>query len=199
MYIGGISRLFMTVATAGSGGRNARPEVGGRVNDPIAMLKRDHREVEELLTKLAESKPGPRRRSNVEKVEKALALHMKLEEELLYPLVARIVGTEEEKEAEIEHMLVRDGLRQLAELVDKPGFGAAVEMLKAGIKHHVKEEEKEIFPELKRGLDRETLSELGDKIAKAKAAAGMPARTPRRTARPAPRKARPRTRSKARA
>jgi hemerythrin superfamily protein len=169
------------------------------VNDPIAMLKRDHREVEDLLTKLADSKPGPRRRSNVEKVEKALALHMRLEEQLLYPLVGRLIGSEEETEAETEHMLARDGLRQLAELVDKPGFGAVVEMLKAGIKHHVKEEEKEIFPELKRELDRDTLAELGDKIAKAKSAAGMPARMPRRAARPAPRKARSRSRSKARA
>jgi hemerythrin superfamily protein len=139
--------------------------LGGLVNDPVAMLKRDHREVEELLTKLGDSKPGPRRRSNVDKVEQALTLHMQIEEQLIYPLVARAVGQEEAEEAEIEHGLVREGLKQMRALVDEPGFGAVVEMLKAGIKHHVKEEEKEIFPELKRKIDRETLREVGDQMA----------------------------------
>jgi hypothetical protein len=43
--------------------------------------------------------------------------------------------------------------RRGEELVDEPGFGA-VAMLTAGIKHHVKEEETEMFPELKKKLDR---------------------------------------------
>jgi hemerythrin superfamily protein len=133
------------------------------VNDPVAMLKRDHREVEELLTKLADSKPGPRRRATVDKVLEALTLHMQIEERLVYPLVSRVVGSEEAEEAEIEHRLAREGMAHLREMVDEPGFGAVVEMLKAGIKHHVKEEEKEIFPQLKRKLDREQLGELGEK------------------------------------
>ena len=57
-------------------------------------------------------------------------------------------------------------------LVDEPGFGAEVAMLTAGIKHHVKEEETEVFPELKRKLDRDTLARLGDEVAKAKKARG---------------------------
>jgi hypothetical protein len=52
-------------------------------------------------------------------------------------------------------------------------------MLKAGIKHHVKEEEKEIFPELKRKMDREQLSELGDQ-----ALAMMPANKRRKAVAP---------------
>jgi hemerythrin-like domain-containing protein len=41
-------------------------------------------------------------------------------------------------------------------------------MLTAGIRHHVKEEEKEVFPELKRKLDRDPLAELGDDVKAAK-------------------------------
>jgi hypothetical protein len=41
-------------------------------------------------------------------------------------------------------------------------------MLTAGIKHHVKEEETEIFPELKRKIDRDELRDLGDRVAAAK-------------------------------
>ena len=65
---------------------------------------------------------------------------------------------EEAKEANVEHGLAREGLTDLGRLVDEPGFGAAVAMLTAGIRHHVKEEEHEVFPELKRKIDREELS-----------------------------------------
>jgi hypothetical protein len=41
-------------------------------------------------------------------------------------------------------------------------------MLTAGIRHHVKEEEHEVFPELKRKIDRDQLAALGDRVADAK-------------------------------
>jgi hemerythrin-like domain-containing protein len=138
------------------------------VNDPIAILKKDHREAEALLKQLAGSKPGATRRRVTEKVSAALALHMDIEERLVYPLVAERVGDEEEQEAETEHELARAGVAKMNELVDQPGFGAAVAIVTAGIKHHVKEEEKEIFPTLKRNLDRDELARLGDEVAAAK-------------------------------
>ena len=79
-----------------------------------------------------------------------------------------MVGAEEAKEANVEHGLAREGLTDLGRLVDEPGFGAAVAMLTAGIRHHVKEEEQEVFPALKRKIDRQELSELGDQVAAAK-------------------------------
>ncbi len=140
------------------------------MNDPVAMLKRDHREVAAMLKTLADSKPGARRQATVKKLSSALQLHMRIEEQDIYPLVAKEVGEEEAEEANIEHGLARDGITKMEELVSEPGFGAAVAMLTAGIKHHVKEEETEIFPELKRNLDRIELADLGDQIARAKKA-----------------------------
>ena len=70
----------------------------------------------------------------------------------------------------------REGIDQINRLVDKPGFGAAVAMLTAGIRHHVKEEETEVFPKLKKQLDREQLMQLGDEVAAAKRSKRMPAR-----------------------
>jgi len=83
-------------------------------------------------------------------------------------VVQRVVGEEEAEEAGIEHRLAREGLAEVQRLVDEPGFGAAVAMLTAGIRHHVKEEETEVFPELKRKIDREELGALGDRVAAAK-------------------------------
>ena len=139
------------------------------MNDPIAMLKADHREAAAMLKTLgASERPSATRRRTTAKLVAALQLHMQIEESLVYPLVAQRVGKEEEEEAEIEHRLARDGLSQLSELVGEPGFGAAVAMVTAGIKHHVKEEETELFPALKAKLDRAELADLGDEVAAGK-------------------------------
>jgi hemerythrin-like domain-containing protein len=136
------------------------------MNDPIAMLKADHREVAAMLKTLAASEnPPATRRNTTQKVAAALALHMEIEERLVYPLVAERIGHEEEHEAETEHKLARAGIAKMTELVEEPGFGAAVAMVTAGIKHHVKEEETEVFPKLKTKLTRQELAELGDAVA----------------------------------
>jgi hemerythrin-like domain-containing protein len=138
------------------------------MNDPVAILKRDHREVAQMLKTLDSSKPGARRRQTVDKLTQALELHMEIEERDIYPVVQRVVGEEEAEEAGVEHRLAREGLAELQRLVDEPGFGAAVAMLTAGIRHHVKEEEQEVFPELKRKIDRDELAALGDRVVAAK-------------------------------
>jgi hemerythrin superfamily protein len=143
------------------------------MNDVIALLEADHRHVEHLLAKLAESEPGPERNAMVEQLSTALRVHMQFEEQELYPLVARIDG-EMAEEAGIEHGLARDGVTKLAELAGAPGFGAAVEMLAGGISHHVREEEGEMFPKVRSSSDAATLDALGRALQQAKAAAGLP-------------------------
>ncbi|MCU1391915.1 MAG: hypothetical protein JWM34_343 [Ilumatobacteraceae bacterium] len=113
-------------------------------------------------------------------VTAALTLHMEIEEQLVYPLIAKETGAEDVEEADIEHGLARDGLRTMGKMVDKPGFGAAAEMLKGGITHHVEEEETELLPELKQKLERADWLALGDAIAASKAAAGAPLLPPAR-------------------
>ena len=150
------------------------------ITDPLRILRADHREVERLLDQLADSDEGAERRQMVDELRTKLTLHMELEESLLYPLVAEQVGAEDEEEAEVEHRLAREGLDKLTELIDVPGFGAAVEMLKGGIKHHVEEEEKELLPALKDAMDRDEWRSLGEQLVQAKQAAGQPAPTTQR-------------------
>jgi hemerythrin-like domain-containing protein len=150
------------------------------MNDPMTILKADHREVKRLLTALAESEEGAEREKMCDEVTTALKLHMEIEEKILYPVVAKEIGAEDAEEADIEHGLAREGLRTMGSMVAKPGFGAAAEMLKGGITHHVEEEETELLPELKEKLDRADWLALGDAIAAAKAAAGAPVPPARR-------------------
>ena len=119
------------------------------MNDPMTILKADHREVKKLLTALGDSEEGPKRETMAAEIEAALTLHMQIEEDIVYPAVAEYVGEDDEEEAEIEHGLAREGLAKMMSMVEVPGFGAAAQMLLGGIEHHVEEEETEILPELK--------------------------------------------------
>ena len=92
----------------------------------------------------------------------------------IYPIVVEVMGQETETEAEVEHGLAREGLAKLAQLAAAPGFGAAVEMLEAGITHHVDEEENEIFPALRKALDDDTKARLFSELRAAKSKAGLP-------------------------
>jgi len=149
-------------------------------NDPMRILKADHREVEKLLDKLADSEEGAEREQMVEELVTKLSAHMDAEESIVYPKVKAEVGEEDEEEAEIEHRLAREGIDKVQQMVEMPGFGAAVEMLKGGISHHVEEEETQLLPELKDALDRDEWLAIGDALVEAKQAAGLPVPQPAR-------------------
>jgi hemerythrin-like domain-containing protein len=117
--------------------------------DVLEHLTSEHRKVEAMMKKLSDTDPGAERDRLVEELDEALTIHMLVEEKFLYPIVKSKLGREPEEEAETEHSLARDGLMTLQELAHEGGFGAAVDMLQAGVKHHVEEEEKEIFPALR--------------------------------------------------
>jgi hemerythrin-like domain-containing protein len=148
------------------------------VNDPMRILKADHREAEKLMEQLGETEEGSKREALLDELTVKLTAHMEMEEQIVYGPVAREVGTEDEEEAEIEHNLARDTLQKLHEMVAVPGFGAVVDMLKGGISHHVEEEETQLLPELKDAVSREEWAAMGDAIVRAKKAAGLPVPQP---------------------
>ena len=137
--------------------------------DLLDHLIKEHREAEELIAKLEESEPGQQRKALIDELSSALHKHMEVEEQFLYPIVSEVIGEEDAEEGNNEHDLARDGLEKLYELVDEPGFAAALDMVKAGIDHHVEDEEEKMFPELRQkagdrinGLDAEKLEEVID-------------------------------------
>ena len=117
--------------------------------DVLDHLTEEHRKVERLLDQLADSDEGAERDQLIGELESSLGTHMEVEERFVYPIVKDVRGAEDTHEGVNEHDLARDGLVKLRELQDEPGFGAAVDMLKAGIGHHVEEEEGEMFPKLR--------------------------------------------------
>jgi iron-sulfur cluster repair protein YtfE (RIC family) len=87
----------------------------------------------------------------IDELNTALRAHMELEERVLYPAIEPVTGAEEVQEANQEHELARQGLASMLELApDEPGFDGALASVKAGILHHVEEEEKELFPKVRK-------------------------------------------------
>jgi hemerythrin-like domain-containing protein len=117
--------------------------------DPTKLLEADHRQVEDLFDRI-DAAEGAERRSLVDELATALRAHMELEESVVYPAMVSVTGQEAVDEGENEHLVGREGLAEMLELVDEPGFGAALEATKAGIAHHVDEEENEVFPQLRK-------------------------------------------------
>jgi hemerythrin superfamily protein len=118
--------------------------------DVTKILEADHRKVEDLFDKI-EKAEGDDRLPLIEELTTSLRGHMKLEETTVYPAMEPVTGHEDVEEGNVEHELARKGLEDVVRLgPDEPGFGAALDAVKAGIKHHVDEEEDDIFPKLRR-------------------------------------------------
>ena len=145
------------------------PSIEMARTNPIMMLQADHRRVEALFARIAATDDGERT-GLVKQLVSALRVHMELEENHVYPLLAAEVDADLAEEAEVEHQLARDGLAQLEEFTpDEPGFDAALTMVMAGIEHHVYEEETEAFPRLASQLGAERLAELARQLSSVRA------------------------------
>lgn len=137
-----------------------------KAQDAIALLKADHREVEELFAKFEKAKTGEQKRKLAEQICLELSVHTMIEEEIFYPACQDEIEEDTLNEAYVEH----DGAKMLiAEILagspDDRFYDAKVTVLSEEIKHHVKEEEQRdgMFAQAKKAdLD---LAALGEQMA----------------------------------
>ena len=115
----------------------------------IDHLTEEHRAIERMLRELKGVTAGSQRQRLLFELSTSLKTHMAVEERFIYPLIAEHLDGEQADDATDEHVLARDGLAAAEERLDEGAFEAAIETLEAGIKHHVEEEEQELFPELR--------------------------------------------------
>ncbi|HEY1328043.1 MAG TPA: hemerythrin domain-containing protein [Casimicrobiaceae bacterium] len=118
----------------------------------IELLKNDHDEVEKLFDQYEDA----REESNAElkaqivaTICNALATHAQIEEEIFYPAVHKGIDDAADlvDEATVEHRMVRALVDDLAVATpDDELYDAKVKVLSEYVKHHVREEEGEIFP-----------------------------------------------------
>ena len=136
--------------------------------DAIALLKQDHRTVSQLFEEF-EKADEEEQAAIAQRVCQLLTVHAQIEEELLYPQAKEALEGEEESEdlvneAEIEHGSAKELIAKIEGMSSGDDhFKATVTVLGEYVKHHVKEEETELFPQLRKTeLD---LKDLGNRLA----------------------------------
>ena len=140
-------------------------------DDAIALLKADHRQVEEWFGQFEKARDDQRKQTLATKICRALRVHTTMEEEIFYPAFLEATDdTDLHHEAEVEH----NGAKALIAQIESSGpdddyFDAKVTVLSEMIKHHVKEEEQPggMFAEARKS--KMDLESLGAQLAARKA------------------------------
>jgi len=142
------------------------PRANGTRTDAIALLKNDHRTVEELFERFENTSSKLTKAKIAQQACMELMVHATIEEEIFYPAVKHSIDEETHDEAYVEH----DGAKVLiAEILagspEDEFYDAKVKVLSEMIKHHVKEEEQRdgLFAQAKKG-DVDMLA-LGEQLA----------------------------------
>jgi hemerythrin superfamily protein len=141
--------------------------------DAITVLKEDHKTVEGLFKKF--EKTGERahkaQRDLADRIVKELSVHAAIEEQVFYPAIREAAPDVEDTVLESleEHHIVKWVASELASMEpDHERFRAKMTVLIENVRHHVEEEEHELFPQVRKGMGRKVLQELGEKLKEAK-------------------------------
>jgi hypothetical protein len=135
-----------------------------KAKDAVALLKEDHRTVEDLFAQFEKASGDGRKQKLATQICLELSVHAKIEEEIFYPACEGKVEADLLKEAYVEH----DGAKMLIAqiLAGEPSdefYDAKVTVLQEQIEHHVEEEEKRLeglFAQARKaGLDMDALGE----------------------------------------
>lgn len=140
-------------------GRRDRPT---STRDAIALLKADHKQILDWFSQFRKSRDGNRRANLASKLCRALEVHARIEEEILYP--AFLVATrelEKHHEAAVEHAAAKKLVAEIeASGPQDDYFAAKVNVLGDMVRHHFRQEEKPggLFSEARKSdLDLEDL------------------------------------------
>jgi hemerythrin superfamily protein len=141
--------------------------------DAIVLLKNDHKTVEQLFKKFEKAGEDDHatKRQLVDSIIEELTTHAHIEEQIFYPAARAAVPETKDHvlESVEEHHVVVWMLSELTSLdPTDERFDAKVSVLMENVRHHVEEEEKEWFPEVRKGLGRKKLVALGEEMEKAK-------------------------------
>jgi hemerythrin-like domain-containing protein len=139
--------------------------------DAVALLKKDHQTVRQILKKLKSSAENGRGESAMllRQIENELQVHTQIEEEIFYPAFRDAVeGKDDEHlyyEALEEHHVVELVLVEIKTTSrNSEEFPAKAKVLKDLVEHHAEEEENEMFPKARKAMGAAQLRELGRQL-----------------------------------
>jgi hemerythrin superfamily protein len=131
-------------------------------SDAIALLRADHKAVKDLFEQFEKTRKDDRKKALAERICNELTVHARIEEEIFYPAAREAIREEDlVDEATVEHQSAKDLIAQIQG--GSPSdelWEAKVKVLGEYIDHHVKEEQNEMFPQVKKTkLDLKALGE----------------------------------------
>ena len=119
-------------------------------NPALAILKKDHDTVKDLFDRFETAESRPAKKKIVDQALVELKVHAAIEEEIFYPAVRRPVGKDVMNEADEEHHVAKILIAELEEMDGREThYDAKFTVLAENVRHHIKEEESEVFPKAK--------------------------------------------------
>jgi len=155
----------MTTATKKSTKRRSST----KTLDATTLLRADHKLVSGLFDEYEKARSASKKQELVSEICNELNLHAQVEEEIFYPAVKQALKEKNlVPEATVEHATLKTLIAEVEGMEpDGEMFDAKIKVLSEYVKHHVKEEQNEIFPKAKAAkLD---MMELGAKLSERKA------------------------------
>jgi hemerythrin-like domain-containing protein len=141
--------------------------------DAIVMLKQDHKEIKRTFAAFEKAGEDAHEEKGrlVDKMIELLTVHTYIENEVMYPRVRKLLPDLEDDilESYEEHHVADVLVMELAGLKpDAERFDAKTSVLIENVRHHIDEEEQEWFPQVREGLGRKALQEIGAEMEKAR-------------------------------
>jgi hemerythrin superfamily protein len=142
------SRSSSRASTASKNGRAA----SGRALDALKMLRADHDRVLEMFERYEGLRSSRQKEKLAREICDELTVHTTLEEELFYPAVREAIKDDDlMDEANVEHQAAKELISQIeAGSPDEEMYDAKVKVLGEYIKHHIKEEQNEMFSKVRK-------------------------------------------------
>ena len=135
--------------------------------DILDTLKKEHDEVKDLLKDLSDAETPAQRRNLVQKIKAALVPHTKAEEKVVYDEVIALRDKDAQMdghEGYLEHEWAAKTLQRMEAITNaaSPEHKAAGKVLKELVEHHIEEEERNVWADIKEHFsddDRKTMNE----------------------------------------
>lgn len=131
--------------------KTTKRKIPPKAQDATALLRADHKLVSGLFAEYEKTRSTAKKKQLVSQICIELSVHAQVEEEIFYPAVKLALKDKElVPEATVEHATLKALIAQV-EGAEPDGemFDAKIKVLSEYVKHHVKEEQDEMFPKAK--------------------------------------------------
>jgi hemerythrin superfamily protein len=138
--------------------------------DAVEVLTADHIEVEQMFRQIEAMPDGDAKGQIVADIVRELSIHAAIEEQILYPAMRKALPDGETlvQEAIDEHQQVKETLAAIERAESAAERDPLLAQLIGDVRHHVEEEETELFPKLRASIGSAEIEEMGAKLQGAK-------------------------------